>query len=461
MPLDASQALTDPASAALSLPPAVNSARSGLQNAVASEQKELAPAVAKVKEIAAQPAPAAPDLQKPSTNAPKAEDFAQDSQAWIGALSALSALVGGRGRMAGTGALKAFAGGMKGIQEGNQKAFENALKSFKEHNDAIIEDNKVELDKFKAIMDNRNLSLAEAEAEMKAVAAQFGDPIMLGAQDYTQMMKLYDIRVQQGFKLQEHTDKMLEMAQREKDRLDQAMTPTITPEDAKMRAEKAIASGNDQDAYVGLPSPRYGGSGDRTLISETLTKLKQEKGITGQDTIIAQMRKKQLGTEATALGKQKEAVTAASNILSSSLPSLIDVAKKYQLGSSTDLNGVYDFVMKHAGSTEATNFSTQLRAVASDYAQLIGRGKTTVHSDEEALKILSPSIGVGGLEGFKDAVTAEEENLKAGIKKTEEELFGSGGAPAPSGGGEAPEGTVIHDAQGNTKVKKDGKWVEQ
>ena len=92
-------------------------------------------------------------------------------------------------------------------------------------------------------------------------------------------------------------------------------------------------------------------------------------------------------------------------------------------------------IAEHSNDPDYKNLQTQIRAVTTDYAQLVGRGKQTVHSDEEALGILNTKMNVASIKGFQDAVTAEKENLQKGIKDTEDDLFGDdeGGNAKPSG----------------------------
>ncbi len=118
----------------------------------------------------------------------------------------------------------------------------------------------------------------------------------------------------------------------------------------------------------------------------------------------------------------------ASNLLDQSLPSMMAAAKKLGLSNSTDINSLVNAARAHMSNTDYNNFRTQVRAVASDYAQFIGRGAGTVHSDEEAMKILSDNMGEGGLQGFVDGIKAERENVKAASKISKEEQAGKGAA---------------------------------
>ncbi len=122
---------------------------------------------------------------------------------------------------------------------------------------------------------------------------------------------------------------------------------------------------------------------------------------------------------ARAVGTQTGKIKLASNILDQSLPSLMEAADKVGLSRSTNINAIYNAAKKRLSDKDFANFSTQLRAVTTDYAQFIGRGSGTVHSDEEALKLLSTDFGITSLQGFEDAVNIEKQNVGRGIDITQ------------------------------------------
>lgn len=141
------------------------------KGAVSAESKAEQPAVQRMQQVVSQPPPATPNLGK-SPTAPDPQQIQKDSQAWMTAISAMAALFGARGRARGTGALKSYAAGLKGIQEGNQQAFDNSLKKWKADTEAMQADNKTELEKYDAILKNRDLTESEAMMEFKMIAAE-------------------------------------------------------------------------------------------------------------------------------------------------------------------------------------------------------------------------------------------------------------------------------------------------
>lgn len=229
--------------------------------------------------------------------------------------------------------------------------------------------------------------------------------------------------------------------------------PSMTP------ALKAYMHSGSLSVALGASGGRAGNSYQEKAAA--LRRMAQEQD-PDFDPAMAQFKyagyKKELATVETQNGK----ISLASNILDSSIPSLIDSAKKLNLGPSTSINALYNAAKKQFNSSDFKNFSTQLRAATTDYAQFIGRGQGTVHSDEESLKILNENMNTSSLEGFKDAVSVERANVQKGIDDTidsiDSKVNGKPSKSASSGGGEAPDGTVITDAKGKEHTKKDGKW---
>jgi len=251
----------------------VNAARARMQSTVNTEQKQMQPFVQQAQNLAATPHPAQPNLQKQPA-APKGDDYTKDSQAWVGALAALSALVGARGRARGTGALKAYAAGLKGIQAGNQQAFENAMKTWDAESKAVVDDNKAELDKYTAVMEDRNLSVNEAQNAMKMIAAEHQDPLMLEGKDLDMQYKLVDLRQAQLFKFQEQQEKQKEKAQQLKESL-------WTPEEQKQYADQWNAG---DKAGVIAAARASGGAGAMNInqIKKMAADENIANGITGE-----------------------------------------------------------------------------------------------------------------------------------------------------------------------------------
>ncbi len=181
-------------------------------------------------------------------------------------------------------------------------------------------------------------------------------------------------------------------------------------------ADQAIAG--DKSVYTNL-GRGIQGSANVVALRQRVAEKAREQGLSGEDlaNALAEFGGKQ--SEQKAIGTQAGKIKLASAMLDESLPAMMEAAKKVGLTSSTDFNSLYNAAKRKLSNQDFANFSTQLRAVTSDYAQFLGRGRQTVHSDQEALRILSEDMGITSLQGFVDAVKIEEGNVSRAIDKTQ------------------------------------------
>lgn len=207
----------------------MNSARARYQTDLDAEQKEIDPLVKKAQATSAEPLPAIPEPKK-AAPAPDAQQFNKDAQGWVSALAAFSALIGARGRARGTGALKAFAAGVNGLQKGNQQAFDDAYKTWKGDTDAMLADNKQEMDKYEAVLKNRELTEQEAHEQIKLIGYEHQNKLMMDAKDFDQQAAIYESAVKARVGAETYVDKIqarYEAQRAEQDHQDKILDDTI------------------------------------------------------------------------------------------------------------------------------------------------------------------------------------------------------------------------------------------
>lgn len=396
-------------------------------NLLQQEKTDLSPQIQNFQKTASAQ-PAAPELQK-APEAPKS-NFAQDATEWVGIMNVLAGIGGAKSRQGATTALQAFSAGIDGLKKGKQEAFAQAHDEWKDANQEVLDNNKSQIEAYKSVLDNKKLSLDEQMAQIKTVASQYHNDIMAQlaeSRNFTAVARVVDMKQEQDEKLQLSYKKLAKQVEEFDKKLDEkikektdALKPTLSDE--------AISS-NAEALHKGL-QPKDLGLTTRTKDNPNLIATINAWHKKYPDDDIASAQKSWISEKsgASSVGRTSAQIKLASNILDESLPSLLAEAKKYGLGPSTDLNTMVNFIKKHASDQEYTNFSTQLRAVTTDYMMFIGRGKPTVHSDEEALKILKDNGGPTSLQGFADAVNIEQQNVDRGIDKTQ------GKAPQDSGG---------------------------
>lgn len=453
--MDANTALQygDSATAALNGSSAgVNDAYRQYQQAVKSKQQEMQPAMQQYNKVADAPRHAIPD-QKPVGAAPKQEDLQKDSQGWITALAALSSVVGSRGRARGTGALKAFAGGMKGLQQGNQQAFEDSLKTWKADSDAIIADNKMLLDKYKAVMDDRSLTEAEADQKMKMIAYEHNDDINMKAENYHQRVAMYDIKERAAEKLQEHNEKLQEKAQAIKD-------STYSPEEIEYYAKELNAGDKSVLANAGRTAAA---AFNVANVRKAAAELNLKNGITPE---------KQAMVDADYIAKTaglKSVETRGANIAmfadeaANQFKLLRAASEALPRSELKPLSKMEVDYANNTGSIAAAKYVATIQAAVNTYTKaLAGAGISTDAAKDHAYGVLDQYGSNGQIQGALDVMTQEMQTAIDAPDDIRAKIMGTA-APSkaiPSTGGEAPEGTIIHNGS-VTKIKKGGQWVNQ
>lgn len=400
---------TSPSPPTASLKQNLDVARIKQQSDISAAEKEMQPSVDKFKQTAAQPMPQAPAAPK-ATPAPEMKQIQEDSQGWISAMSVLSALVGGRGRAKGTGALQAYAAGLNGIREGNQQAFENSYKTWKANQDAMFKEADEEMNRYKAVLEDRKMTENEQIQAINVIGAEHENTLMSDAKDVAQAGAVYDSAIKAKIGAQAFVDKL-----------------EVKKNMADAEQEKQMQKFKDDPATTSLADAYHSGVPITTLV-KGIGKDAQYKAQAIQDAAKekygdfdwAEQHNKYMarGSELRGISTMAGKIELGGSLLDKSIPSMLAAAERVGLSESTDLNTLYNTAKRHLSDQDFQNFATQLRATTSDYALFLGRGRQTVHSDQEALRILSEDMGVTSLKGFRDAVAAERANTSAAIDES-------------------------------------------
>lgn len=420
--MDAESALNygDPASAALN-----GNAFSQYKSAIGKEHAEIQPEIDKLKATADQPKPAVPD-QTPVEKAPKSEDFQKTSAGWMNAMAIFAAVAGAKSRQHATTAFTAFAAGMKGLKEGQQQDFENHYKTWEGDTKAALDNNKMLMDKYKAVQDDRSLTESEQQMKIKMIAYEHQDEIMMAAENFHQQMAITAAKAKAETGVETYFEKL--QAKNEESLKEQS------DQIEKYKADPSMPTLADA-FHSGVPITTLvkGLGKDAQAKAQAIQDLASEKygdfdWATQHNKYMAQ------GSELKGMGSMAGKIELGGSLLEKSIPSMLAAAKKVGLTESTDLNTLYNTAKRHLSNQDFQNFATQLRATTSDYALFLGRGRQTVHSDQEALRILSDDMGVTSLQGFSDAVNTERANTTAAINESLGRTPPVGGVAAPAGG---------------------------
>jgi hypothetical protein len=142
---------------------------------------------------------------------PKPEDYQKYSMEFASAFAVLGALAGKFTRAGGTAALNAFSGALKGWQAGNLQAYETASKEWEQAAKKTLENNNIEMEKYKEIMADKKANIDQMMAAMNIVAAEHQNKLMFDAtleKNYTMAFSAVDKMTNAQAKAQGAVDKL-------------------------------------------------------------------------------------------------------------------------------------------------------------------------------------------------------------------------------------------------------------
>lgn len=111
-------------------------------------------------------------------DAPKPQDYQKMSMEYAGAMALMGAIGGRFTRNVGNASLKSFGAALKGWQDGNVQAYTDAVNEWKQNTQRTIENNNVELEKYREILANKHANIDQMLAAMNVVASQYQNRIM-------------------------------------------------------------------------------------------------------------------------------------------------------------------------------------------------------------------------------------------------------------------------------------------
>jgi hypothetical protein len=110
-------------------------------------------------------------------------------------MALLGALAGRFTRKGGTVALNAFGSALKGWQQGNLQAYESAAKEWEQSAKQTLENNNIEIEKYKEIMADKKANIDQMMAAMNVVAGEHQNKILFDAtmeKNYTMAFNAVD-----------------------------------------------------------------------------------------------------------------------------------------------------------------------------------------------------------------------------------------------------------------------------
>ena len=427
----------------------MNAAKSQYQTDLASEDKAMQPAIQKFQQQSAQPIPAPPEPKKAAA-APDAQQFNKDAQGWVVALSALSALVGARGRGRGTAALNAFAAGMKGIQDGKQQAFKDAYETWKGETEQMDKENAQEMDKYKAVLSNRELSTQEAFDQIKMIGYEHQNKLMMDAKDYDQATAMVDSYQKAKFsvdlanaKLDAKANEALRQQKEKDDRQDAVLEHFSTLKPTDIVPGYGITKAAVMDKVNGLKSglnyPDVGISmrGTNNPLKDLVDSIKASTDAGGSraEEKLGYMEQQ---TEAKAIAARSAPAKIAVKEMDRLAQPMVDAIKKLDPSQYPDLNSLKNAVEKKAGGADVVKANLAVQEFKNAFTNLMIRnGVPTDAARGKADAIMDTNFNLSQIEGVRDqakisgaAVLDALADAKGGITGKTAESTPTGGIPA-------------------------------
>lgn len=392
----------------------VNTANKNLQNTLSQQSAAQQPAIQKFQQTAAQPMPQPPS-PKQAAPAPEAQQFAKDSQGWINALAVFSSLIGARGRNRGTGALKAYAAGINGIKQGNQQAFDDSYKTWKANTDAMFKENDDEMAKYKAVLENRDFSEAEANQQMKMIGAEYQNKVMSDTHTADQAFAVYDSMVKARAGIDAYTSKMeakkaeMDKQQQDKDDKQDALIQSFSGlKDTDIVPGYGVTKAAIMDKVRGLQSglnyPDVGISmrGTNNPLKDLVDSIKAETDAGGNradEKLAYQGQQAETRAIAARSAPAKIAVKEMDNLAQP----MVDAVKRLNPSSYPDLNSLKNAAEKRTGGEDVVKANLAVQEFKTAFTNLMIRnGVPTDAARSKADAIMDSNFSLGQIEAVRD-----------------------------------------------------------
>ncbi len=138
---------------------------------------------------------------KETPEPPNPQLMMQEAGTWVAAATVMGALAGALTRRSTTNALAAFTGALEGMQQGNQQKFQQNYKFWEAESKKIEADNRAAMEKYDAVLKNKNLDITQKASVIGMQAQQLQDDVVVQAssrKEYTTLLGLLDQRRRQN-----------------------------------------------------------------------------------------------------------------------------------------------------------------------------------------------------------------------------------------------------------------------
>lgn len=189
------------------------------QKEFAASQEAEAPYRKKILAALESPNAAHAHLEKVADE-PKPEDYQKFTKEYASGMALLGAFAGRWTRNAGNASLNAFAGALNGWKQGNLQAYQTAAKEWEQATKKTLENNQIELEKYKEIMADKKANIDQMMAAMNIVSSEHQNKAMFEftlAKNYTASFSQVDKLEAIQARVQTAMDKGIWLRQKQED----------------------------------------------------------------------------------------------------------------------------------------------------------------------------------------------------------------------------------------------------
>ena len=449
-----------------------------------------------------EPATAKPYLEKVKEE-PNPQDYQKYASEFAGAMAVLGAVAGRWTRNAGNASLNAFAGALKGWQQGNLQAYTDATKQWEQATKKTIENNKAELERYHEIINDKNANIDQMMAALHLAGTEAQNSVIVGFAkqgNYTAAFQAIDAMERQQGKVKSSLEQYTGIKNKSDEMLaaevndvnnnpDSASHMSVKDFQSLKAASEVMHQHNPsfpllkaQAPLSGLPPgwtdaslnyqadlynqtgqvPSFGFGGAaaqiRTAIINRAAERAMEAGTQPGEIVAGRAEIKALTTTLAQLEKQKAAVDAFENTAKANGRVLQQLADKVdRTGSPVIERWERAGRREIAGDVDVNNFNAQIQLYRNEVAKILSNPNMTgVLSDtarREAGEFLQGNATAPMIHGLVPLLNADMDRrqnaLTDEINTVRGRMKGGGTAPAQVGAPQpaGPGGTTSSGVQ--------------
>jgi hypothetical protein len=444
------------------------------QTQIAAErEKTLGPMEQSISEQLAEPPPQRQRVEIPQFEKKPLIDAKEYETLSYGLIA--MALIGGaasKGNWLGVGA--SLNGALKGYLEGNEMVAEKRYKDFnQEFKVAMAKEDQANRE-FEDILRNKKMRIQDQINQYRIVAAKYDrQDAVVAAQSRSldAMWRSLESRKTAMARLQESHDRATENLQFRRDMLEdkkkgaQGNTGISDKYRSDPEYKKQVDYWADYFKKVGSLPARFAQSGAGKAMYSDIVSVVPASGEGPGNIIANKLSVREMTAEAQKLGTQAASVAIANKEMERFIPAAEKAMADVPRTGWKPINQLIQ-AGENTWSPEQKRLVIANRAVQTAYAQLIQRGAPTVHSSEEAEKMLTTSDSPAVYKGALEQLRIEGKQAELGLQDARDELLkraketGSTAAPVQRNSDNLtpPSGkpltnskgwTLHHDAAGN------------